>query len=39
VALIQVGTEHADIVTEGPPRQPIAAILGRLTPPAPIDTP
>ncbi|MEJ2121644.1 MAG: hypothetical protein P8Z76_13245 [Alphaproteobacteria bacterium] len=30
VALIQVGTEHADIVTEGPPRQPIAEILRRL---------
>jgi hypothetical protein len=33
VALIQVGTEHADIITEGPPPQPIAAILHRLPPP------
>ena len=39
VVLIQVGTEHADIVTEGPPRQPIAAILGRLPPPPPLDIP
>lgn len=33
VALIQVASEHADIITEGPPKQPIAAILRRL--PAP----
>lgn len=36
VALIQVGTEHADIVTDGPPKSPVAAILARLSPPAPL---
>lgn len=33
VALVQVATEHAEIVTEGPPRAPIAEILRRLPPP------